>query len=132
MSYSERLDIIYDKLNSRKDDYQVHLGEVNITERKFFKNAKQILKPFKRPPDHIINFIGTEMKCSVNWISSNKNDGLIFSSNVNSKNVTNILVKYINRYIKCNYCKSTNTKYKYNNKKAGLYCRNCKSEYTID
>merc|ERR1712167_155625 len=122
MSYSERLDIIYDKLNSKKDEYKIQLGEVSITDKKFFKNAKEILKPFKRPPDHIINFIGSEMKCSVNWISKNKSDGIIFSSNVNSKNVTNILIKYINKYIK----------YKYNNKKVGLYCRNCKSEYTID
>ena len=59
MSYSKRLDIIYDKLNSEKDEYKIKLGEVSITDKKFFKNAKQILKPFKRPPDHIINFIGS-------------------------------------------------------------------------
>ncbi len=132
MSYEEMLDQIYNKLEEKKDNFKIQLDEIEIKDRKFFPNAKEILKSLRRPPDHIIRFMSTEMKQSVTWKSSNKNEGLIFSNSSNKKYIESIIVKYLNKYVKCNMCNSTNTKYIYKNKKAGLKCRNCKCEYTID
>lgn len=132
MSYEEMLDQIYNKLEEKKDTFTIKLEEIEIKDKKFFPNAKKIMKSLMRPPDHIIGFMSSEMKMSVNWISSNKNDGLIFSNNSNQKYVQSIIVKYINKYVKCNMCNSTNTRYVYKNKKAGLKCKNCRCEYTID
>jgi translation initiation factor 2 subunit 2 len=132
MSYSERLDIIYNKLDEKKDNYKIRLDLIEIKDRKFFPNAKQIFKSLSRPPDHIIDFMSKEMKCSVNWISSNKNNGLIFSEKkFNQKIITGIIAKYINKFVKCNSCGSTNTKFKLYNKKPGLLCRQCKCTYTF-
>jgi len=132
MSYSERLDIIYNKLDEKKDNYKIRLDQIEIKDKKFFPNAKQVFKSLSRPPDHIIDFMSTEMKCSVNWMNSNKNDGLIFSEKkFNKKIVTNIIIKYINKFVKCKYCNSTNTKFKLYNKKPGLLCRQCKCNYTF-
>lgn len=126
------LDQIYNKLEEKVDNFTIKLEEIIIKDKKNFPNAKRIMKSLNRPPDHIISFMSKEMKISVNWKCSDKNQGLIFSNKSNQKYVQSIISKYINKYVKCNKCYSTNTKYICKNKKVGLKCRNCKCEYIID
>lgn len=81
------------------------------TTRLHWLNVNEILVIIKRPSDHFKLWLENEIpNKSVNWFSSDKNDGLIVHGKFKKdKEISDLLLKYINIYVVCSSCKSSNT-----------------------
>ena len=84
-------------------------------------NFTDILKLLNRQTEHFIMFLKYEIpNKEISWYSNNENDGLlIHGKNQKSREINDLLKKYISTYVICSSCKFNNTnllkltKYKY-------------------
>lgn len=81
------------------------------TTRLHFINPNDILKIIRRTPEHFSSWLSDEIPDkSINWFSSDKDDGLIIHGKFKKDTeISKLVLKYINIFVVCNSCKSTNT-----------------------
>jgi translation initiation factor 2 beta subunit (eIF-2beta)/eIF-5 len=81
------------------------------TTRLHFTNINNILKIIRRTPEHFSSWLTDEIPDKPNnWISSDKEDGLIIHGKFRKDTeIGKLVLKYVNMFVVCNSCKSTNT-----------------------
>ena len=136
MSFEEMLIQVYEELDSTKIEHKLVVPKPDVevtTTNTFWKNAKPIMKILKRPPDHIISFMVKELGQEMNWKCSNKNEGMVIKNKVGVKKISSAITKYINTYVSCNSCSSTNTRFKVEKsiRSYRLTCKNCGTTYIV-
>ena len=136
LDFDEMIDDIYSELNKSKDTYVLKLDKpiLKVTSTNtFWPNAKKVIKGLKRPPEMVIKFLSEELNRNINWKSSNKNEGIVLERKVHFNIFNSAFQKFINNYVLCKKCKSSNTVVKKENEIRAyrLYCRNCKMDYIL-
>jgi translation initiation factor 2 beta subunit (eIF-2beta)/eIF-5 len=81
------------------------------TTRLHFININDILTIIRRSPEHFSSWLSDEIPDkSINWISSDKSEGLIIHGKFRKDTeISKLVLKYINIFVVCISCKSTNT-----------------------
>ena len=134
MDFNSMLDQIYSQLeedNSEKIIIPKPIIETSTTNT-YWKNIKKILQTIKRPPDHFLSYINTEL-AETNWKTQSKSDGLVIIGKFKVDKITKLLRNYILKYVTCSTCKSMNTTIT-KDKQLRTYkltCSKCLSCYTI-
>ena len=129
-------------LNKKNESFMLDPLELDISNNTLWINAKPIIKIMKRPPDHVINFLKTELNTNANWLDSrNKDLGINIIGSVRKNLMESCINKYCRKYILCGGfsdnlgggCKSTNTRFKYDPKtKCYIFkCKNCNLTYRV-
>ena len=92
------------------------------TTRLLWTNADEIIKVICRSHEHFTSWLEDELPDKkINWVSADKNDGLIIHGKYkNDKELGVLVLKYINTFVVCS-CKSTDT----NMTKNKFICNDC-------
>lgn len=134
MEFQNMLDNIYDQLGEATSKKLVLPNPVieTSTTNTYWKNIKKILQTINRPPDHFVDYMNKEIG-NVNWMSSSKSDGLVMIGKYKKQKISNLLCNYMNQYVICNICSSSDTTISKNKNIKGyrLYCKKCVSQYNI-
>jgi len=94
-----------------------------------FANLPAIAKRLKRNEEHIIQFLLAEMGTSGSVDGSMR---LVIKGKFNSKQIENILRRYIQEYVSCKTCRSLNTELaKGENRLWYMTCQSCGSRRTV-
>lgn len=94
-----------------------------------FANLPDIAKRLKRNDDHIIQFLFAEMGTNGSVDGSRR---LVIKGRFQSKQIENILRRYIQDYVSCKTCRSLNTDLaKGDNRLWYLTCQSCGSTRTV-
>jgi translation initiation factor 2 subunit 2 len=102
------------------------------TTNTYWKNVKKILITINRPPEHFIEYLNKQLNTG-EWLSQSKSDGIVLIGKYNITQLTEVVRNYVNDYVICNICKSTNTELE-RNKDLRLYmvsCKKCNSKYSV-
>ena len=79
--------------------------------RLHFININDILKIIRRTPEHFSSWMSDEIPDkTINWLSADKDEGLIIHGKFRKDTeIAKLVLKYVNMFVVCNSCKSTNT-----------------------
>ena len=136
MSFEERLDEVYQKLGTKKSK-KITIPKPILergTTKIHWKNVKQLLKIIRRPPDHFISFLNSEIDNKASWKTASKSDGMLLTGRFTIKDIYRLITKYLNTYVTCSICQSVNTSIKrdVSLRKYQLHCKNCLSINTVN
>lgn len=128
-------------LNKKSESFMLDPLEIDKSNNTLWINAKPIIKIMKRPPDHVIDFLKTELNTNADWLDSrNKDSGINIIGSVRKNLLESCINKYCRKYILCggfsdnlDGCKSTNTRFKKDPKtKCYIFkCKNCNLTYRV-
>jgi len=94
-----------------------------------FANLPDIAKRLKRNADHIIQFLFAELGT---YGSVDASGRLVIKGRFSSKQIENILRRYIQEYVSCKTCRSLNTELaKGENRLWYITCQSCGSRRTV-
>jgi translation initiation factor 2 subunit 2 len=134
MDFNEMLDEIYDNLEtSTRNKLVLPKLEINVTTTNtYWKNIKQVLKKIKRGPDHFVSLMNKEIS-DTNWLSGSKSDGVVIIGKIKKEKIISFIQNYIQNYVFCSVCKSTDTILKKNQsiRKYQVICSSCNSITTV-
>lgn len=135
-TYTELLDNLYKQMGDlvTKDTHKFMICQpivVKITVKKvLWSNFNETCLAINRTPEHLFLYITSELNTEASF---NESKQLIIKGKYHSKNIENILRKYVCCYVQCNLCRSyettiikdTTTRLQY------LVCNSCKGSKTI-
>jgi translation initiation factor 2 subunit 2 len=136
-TYKDLLSKFYEQisdLNINKTTNKFMIGKpivVSMSSKKVvWTNFKETCDGLNRHIDHLFSYITSELNTDA---SINENKQMIIKGKFHSKNIENILRKYVCCYVQCSMCRSyeteitkdSNTRLNY------LVCLSCKSSKTI-
>lgn len=98
------------------------------TKKTVFANFMDLCKTMHRQPEHVQNFLLAELGTSGNLDGQQR---LIIKGRFAPKNFESILRKYINEYVICNGCKSSDTLLTKENRLFFLRCEQCGSSRSV-
>ncbi|KAG0437967.1 Eukaryotic translation initiation factor 2 subunit 2 [Dictyocoela muelleri] len=126
LTYEGMLSRIMDILKKSDQNNKIKLSlEVRRENKKTSVNAIDISNSLKRDPNHLIKYLLTEL---VTTGSINK-DGRLLMKGVFLKNqIQEVLRMYIEHFVVCTSCDSTDTSIIKENKLFFLFCSACKSK----
>lgn len=113
LEYQNLLNRIFDQLNELQASSQsrkISLQPPQISrlpKKTMFVNFQLICKSLQRSPDHFLQFLLTELETTAS-IDGDKR--LILRGTFSSRNIENILRRYIKEYVECTNCHSLNTR----------------------
>lgn len=124
------LERIYDHLenNANQRSGLSKLIISNENKKTIFHNFETICSQIDRNRNDVLNFIKYELNVP---ISTNANNSLVITGIFRNRQIERILINYINQYVKCNSCKSLQTKLEKDNKIYNLICKNCNAILSI-
>lgn len=128
--YNDLLERIFkqlDNLQASSQSRKVSLQPPQISrlpKKTMFVNFQLICKSLQRSPDHFLQFLLTELETTAS-IDGDKR--LILRGTFSSRNIENILRRYIKEYVECTNCHSLNTSMNRdpNTRLFNLECNNC-------
>ncbi len=134
-SYKELLNKLYEQLGDVNSSTRGLIISQPIVERmsnnrSLWYNFNQICVSLKRPIKHLFDFVVYELNTQA---TINKNNQMVIRGNYYSKNIANVLTKYIIHYVQCYVCRSYSTSImvdKFSRVKI-LQCENCKCSRVI-
>lgn len=136
-TYKELLSKLYEQIGDsdvNKSTTKFMIGKpivVSMSSKKvIWTNFKETCDGLNRHIDHLFSYIISELNTDA---SINENKQMIIKGKFHSKNIENILRKYVCCYVQCSMCRSyeteitkdSNTRLNY------LVCSSCKSSKTI-
>jgi len=124
-------DRIYEKLNNTSDKHKLILKPPKVAyENRRTKVAGmiEISKALNRDINNILSFYKEELGKQITITGDNC---FTIVGRYNEKHITTVLMSYINRYVKCKQCKSTNTLLEKYNRINKLKCLKCGSNESI-
>jgi translation initiation factor 2 subunit 2 len=130
-TYETLLDRAYQQIEELAKPKQIKI-KPPIIERKgkktYWANFIEICESIHRETEHIKLFLFTELGCggSVDIIGGLNIEGKFLQNQIES-----VLKKYINEYIICNTCRSSNTQFIKDDRITLLQCGQCKSQKKI-
>lgn len=126
--FNTMLDNVYSKLNNNENTRLILPNLITVQSRTklYWKNINNISIIINRDPEHIYNYLKSELTGKdINWISSNKNEGLVIQGKGLKENLLkDILKKYINKFVVCKSCNKINSNLT-KNKDLGKYYFQC-------
>lgn len=98
----------------KKNTTHLILPKIDYTStvtRLHWKNVIDFLRVIRRNSNHFITFLKTEYPDKeISWFSNSVSDGIIIHGKFLKQQIINdIAIKYINQYVICSACKSTDT-----------------------
>ncbi len=136
ITFNTMLDEVYTQIDEKLGQATKTIIPTPIIEKSttntYWKNVKKILITINRPPEHFIEFVNKKLKTG-EWLSQSKSDGIVLIGKFNVSQLTEVVRDYVNEYVICNICKSTNTELE-RNKELRLYmvsCKKCNSKYSV-
>lgn len=136
-TYEELFNRVYQNINS---DRGIDAGKgskksieppevLKVAARKvLWSNFVSNCKSINRPIEHVLEFVLTELGTEGSLTSENK---LTIKGRFQSKNLENVLRKYIIEYVTCGTCKSPNTDLKKENRITFKLCRDCGAQSSV-
>jgi translation initiation factor 2 beta subunit (eIF-2beta)/eIF-5 len=124
-------------LNNSKNTSKICKPEISNHNRKtYITNFDKFCKSINRNPESVKKFIEKDMNASTSLISSNNlenynYDQLKFNNLYKSLNIMKSIKNYMDQYVICNLCRSSNTEIKKINKVIFICCLNCKANKAI-
>lgn len=100
------------------------VGARKVLWANFSSNCKSI----NRPTEHVLDFFLTELGTEGSLTGDNK---LTIKGRFQSKQLENVLRKYITEYVTCGTCKSPNTDLKKENRITFKLCRDCGAQSSV-
>ena len=91
-------------------------------------NRKVYVFSINRKPEHVLEFVLTELGTTGSLTLDNK---LIIKGRFQSKQLENVLRKYIAEYVTCRTCRSPNTDLKKENRILFKVCRDCNATSSV-
>jgi len=91
-------------------------------------NFKEICDGLKRPYDHVISFIATELGTEAFMDGRQR---LVMRGRWRPANMENVLRRYVQTYVICTVCKSPDTVLEKENRLFFVKCSNCKSRPSV-
>ncbi|KAA6397727.1 MAG: putative eukaryotic translation initiation factor 2 subunit beta [Streblomastix strix] len=85
-------------------------------------NFEEVCKSLKRPLDHVMLFLLTELGCKGNL---NQENNLILRDRYQEKIIEKGLSQYIKEYIQCRSCKAFNTMFSKSDRTLEIVCEEC-------
>eukprot|EP00029_Vermamoeba_vermiformis_P013084 TRINITY_DN800_c0_g1_i1.p1 TRINITY_DN800_c0_g1~~TRINITY_DN800_c0_g1_i1.p1 ORF type:complete len:256 (-),score=89.42 TRINITY_DN800_c0_g1_i1:86-814(-) len=139
-TYSELLTRLYDTIagekgqgeglgmgSNRKPIEPPKVGRIG-TKRIAWINFMNNCKSVNRKPDHVLAFVLAELGTTGSIGGDNK---LIIKGRFQSKQLENVLRKYIAEYVICRTCRSPETELKKENRLLFKVCKACGSSHTV-
>ncbi|KAJ7063265.1 eukaryotic translation initiation factor 2 beta [Mycena amicta] len=99
------------------------------TKRTIFANVTDICKRMHRQPEHVIQFLFSEMGTTG---SVDGNGQLVIKGRFQQKQVENVLRRYIVEYVTCKTCKSPDTLLTKENRIFFMACESCGSRRSVN
>lgn len=137
-TYAELLERVFDIMRSKNPDavagekkrfvmkppQVIRLG----TKKSAFVNFTEICKTLHRTPDHLLNFLLSELGTSGSVDGSN---ALVLKGRFQQKQIEHVLRGYIREYVTCHTCKSPDTTLQKENRLFFLKCETCGSKCSV-
>jgi translation initiation factor 2 subunit 2 len=100
------------------------------TKRTVWANFQEICKLMKRNPDHVIQFVCSELGTEA---SIDGNQRLVIRGKYVPKYIESLLRKYIVEYVTCHMCRSPNTTFSRDNvsRLYFVHCQDCGSSRSV-
>jgi translation initiation factor 2 subunit 2 len=98
------------------------------TNKTSFVNFAEICKALHRQPKHLIDFLLAELGTSG---SVDGNSQFIIKGRFQSKQIENVLRRYINEYVSCHTCRSPETILRKDTRMFFLQCESCGSRCSV-
>ena len=118
---------VYKELaEKRKGKVKKRLPEpiIRVQKRKtMITNIDDICQTIEKPIDEVCDFIRDETGSNV----INTTMGLLIGSRLTTSDIASVLKKYIEKYISCSECQSTDTKREKQGKNIRIVCNDCKA-----
>lgn len=97
--------------------------------RTFWVNFVEICNQMKRAPEHVLAFVTAELGAE----GSINEEKMLLKDKFNTKQIESLLKKYINEYVICSLCKTSNTVLikDSNTRLYILKCESCQSTRTV-
>jgi len=97
--------------------------------RTFWVNFVEICNQMKRTPEHVLAFVTAELGAE----GSINEEKMLLKDKFNTKQIESLLKKYINEYVICSLCKTSNTVLikDSNTRLYILKCESCQSTRTV-
>eukprot|EP01064_Diplonema_japonicum_P000059 TRINITY_DN1002_c0_g3_i1.p1 TRINITY_DN1002_c0_g3~~TRINITY_DN1002_c0_g3_i1.p1 ORF type:complete len:261 (+),score=75.42 TRINITY_DN1002_c0_g3_i1:76-858(+) len=137
-TYPEILSRVYDRIKANnpqlgvKTVYKIRPPNVvrDGTKKVAFTNFAEICKSLNRNQEHVFNYTVTELGTSGNI---DGNNCLILKGRLNTKHIEGLLRKYIDAYVTCSMCHSTDTKLVKDphSRLTTLQCNQCNASRTV-
>lgn len=120
----------YTQLEHSNENNKIYLPQFEVeigTTRLHWKNTEQYLNLINRDPNHFIDFLKKELLGKdINWFSGSISDGLIIhGKRLKKTDITNISIKYVERFVICPCCKKTKSTMVKDQKKYEYECLEC-------
>eukprot|EP01059_Diplonema_ambulator_P008376 TRINITY_DN179_c1_g1_i1.p1 TRINITY_DN179_c1_g1~~TRINITY_DN179_c1_g1_i1.p1 ORF type:complete len:284 (+),score=104.93 TRINITY_DN179_c1_g1_i1:78-854(+) len=137
-TYAEILSRVYDRIKANnpqlgvKTVYKIRPPNVvrDGTKKVAFTNFAEICKSLNRNQEHVFNYTVTELGTSGNI---DGNNCLILRGRLNTKHIEGLLRKYIDAYVTCSMCHSTDTRLVKDphSRLTTLQCNQCNASRTV-
>eukprot|EP01060_Flectonema_neradi_P026855 TRINITY_DN362_c10_g1_i1.p1 TRINITY_DN362_c10_g1~~TRINITY_DN362_c10_g1_i1.p1 ORF type:complete len:257 (+),score=61.43 TRINITY_DN362_c10_g1_i1:50-820(+) len=137
-TYQEILSRVYERIKANNPQLGVKtvhkIRPPNVvrdgTKRVAFTNFAEICKSLNRSQEHVFNYTVTELGTSGNI---DGNNCLILKGRLNAKHMEGLLRKYIDAYVTCSMCHSTDTKLVKDphSRLTTLQCNQCNASRTV-
>ncbi|KAM0053101.1 putative translation initiation factor IF2/IF5 [Helianthus debilis subsp. tardiflorus] len=98
------------------------------TKKTVFVNFMDLCKTMHRQPDHVMTFLLAELGTSGSLDGQQR---LVVKGRFAPKNFEGILRRYVNEYVICNGCKSTDTNFEKKDRLSFLICEKCCSRRSV-
>lgn len=98
------------------------------TRRSAFVNFSTICKQLHRQPEHLMNFILSELGATGSVDGDNK---LVIKGRFQQKQIESVLKAYIREYVTCHTCRSPNTILTKENRLFFLQCESCGAQCSV-
>ncbi len=127
-SYDEMLAGVYSKMNQngivRNEETILELPSLILGKSGrtlIFSNFSQVCQAMNRLEQDLMKFLTFELSTTITLGM----DGLYIKGNFRSRQIENLIIKYINQNVKCKDCKSFDTCLKGKH----ITCQNCQVDY---
>lgn len=135
LTYDEMLRRLFEKMEPSSASKKLRLQPPRLaligTKRTGWSNFESSAENLKRDPMHLSSFIESELGTTV----SHAKEGLfVMKGRFKTIQIEKLLIKYVDKYVKCKTCQSCNTKLVKNQvtRLTSMQCENCKSEWTVE
>ncbi|KAH7826217.1 Eukaryotic translation initiation factor 2 subunit 2 [Monocercomonoides exilis] len=133
LTYDQMLDHAFEILQrehpelvqSRETKSTLHLKSLNLQyagRNTIITNFEEICKILRRPMDHVMQFLFTELACKGSLTGENH---LTLRERYHERNVEKTIKEYIKEYIMCKSCKSPHTQLLKNDRTLEIACEEC-------
>lgn len=125
------LDRIYNDFDITKNPSRIILPKLQIAnenKKTYFSNFDKLCVGLNRNDTDFVKFLQTELSAST---SINGDNVLVIDGMFKEKQIENIIIRYIDNYVRCKICRSLNTFLIKEQRINTMKCNKCNASYSI-